>query len=555
MAHGLTRVLAVIIAGLCAGQAGAQNRSAVIPVRLSGTVVVADTGEPLAGADIRLLETGAKTFTAPDGHFEFENVAPGWHTVIASRSGYVTGATGMSGPKDRPRPIELTAGRPSHVEIRLLALGAITGRIVDEAGRPATGIQMRAIRRRATPSPNERGGAAVSVDGDGRFAIRGLDPGKYFVIADKRGPRAAQRAGSSLSNTRREGDALASITYFPGTAFPDQAGVVDVEAGVQTDATFTLASARLARITGTVLDSRGEPARDYTVRATTTRAPQLADLPSMGFALDGERFELTGLPPGEYVIEAIRMRADPLAPPYIPPALALRPTGERARTTVQISGDDVTGVTLRLSAGFKVSGRIVDVSGNPIEAAGLPVSATSTDDRLQQILAITGADGTFVLDNLLGRYLLRLAQPAVGKGFALERVQTSGVDTIDEGVDVAHDTFVDLVVSAPTQIRGVVRTRDGVPMPKVSVVIFAERPAAWTLPNSRFVRYEQASSLGEFQIVGLPAGRYYAAVPGGVLAEEAGATPFVDDFATLLTSATPFSLANGETKSLVVTVD
>jgi len=122
-------------------------------------------------------------------------------------------------------------------------------------------------------------------------------------------------------------------------------------------------------------------------------------------------------------------------------------------------------------------------------------------------------------------------------------------------VDVVHDTFVDLVVSAPTQIRGVVRTRDGVPMPKVSVVIFAESPATWGLPNSRFVRYAQASSLGEFQIVGLPAGRYYAAVPGGVLAEEAGATPFVDDFATLLTGATPFSLTNGETKSLVVMVD
>src|SRR5688572_2048386 len=99
--QSLAGAIALLVAFTCVAEG--QTRPSSGTARLSGTVVAAGTGEPLAGADVRILENDARTFTAPDGHFEFDGLVPGSHTVVASRSGYVTAAAGMSGPRDRPR--------------------------------------------------------------------------------------------------------------------------------------------------------------------------------------------------------------------------------------------------------------------------------------------------------------------------------------------------------------------------------------------------------------------------------------------------------------------
>ena len=559
----IARSFAIALALLTALADGtaAQTRQASGLARLSGTVVVDGTGEPLAGADVRILESGAKTFTEPDGYFEFDGLTPGGHTVVASRSGYVTGAAGTSGPRDRPRPLELTAGSPRHVQIRLVALGVITGRLVDDAGQPVRGVRVQAIRRRATPSPYDRDGAAVTSDDDGRFAIRELDPGRYFVVADRRSPprptpRPALRYPQvpSAPSPNREGDPMASLTYYPGTAFPDQAGEVEVASGQESDATFTLAPPPLARIAGVVLDARGAPASGYALRWATNKAPQPQSPVSIGVRVEAERFELTGVPPGEYVIEATKQRAGTVTDLRIqvnPVATAV----EIARTTLRIGGDDIAGVTLRLSPGFKVSGHVVDTTGKAIAVPGLPVSAALEGDRLHQLTAITNADGTFEFDRLSGRYAIRLEQQGRAP-VALERVRADGIDATTEGLVIEQDMFVELVVAPATRLKGVVTTRDGRPMPKAWVAIFPDSPSHWNPTSPRSPRYAQTSVEGGFEIVGLPAGRYYAAVPDGLLAAESGSgVPYADDLATLVSGATAFSLSRGETKELIVTVE
>src|SRR5688500_4320964 len=249
--------------------------TAAASVRLTG-IVMATTGEPLAGADVRLLENGASTFTSPEGYFEFDGLPAGAYTVVAVRSGYLPGAPGASA-RQVARPIEIPPNGAQHVEIRLLPLGSITGRIVDDARRPARGIRVRAIRH-AMLSPGGRAGAEVLADHEGRFAIRELDPGSYFVVAEEPPRRAAppataSRAFATPSNVPPTATPPA-LSYFPGTAFPDQAVGVIVEAGVETDATFTLSPSRLARVSVTVLDAQGEPARGFLLRTHTIRIPQ-----------------------------------------------------------------------------------------------------------------------------------------------------------------------------------------------------------------------------------------------------------------------------------------
>ena len=76
-----------IIMALMVGMAGATAWSAVTGV-VSGTVVAAETGAALSGANVVVVDTGLSTVTDARGRFVITNVPPGTHTVALSLIGY-----------------------------------------------------------------------------------------------------------------------------------------------------------------------------------------------------------------------------------------------------------------------------------------------------------------------------------------------------------------------------------------------------------------------------------------------------------------------------------
>jgi hypothetical protein len=77
------------------------------------------------------------------------------------------------------------------------------------------------------------------------------------------------------------------------------------------------------------------------------------------------------------------------------------------------------------------------------------------------------------------------------------------------------------VSTVATDLTGVVRDRDGRPVPASVVLAFATEPRLWR-PRSRYIRLTQPDTAGRYRIRGLPAGDYYLA---------AGAAPFEWDVA------------------------
>jgi hypothetical protein len=57
------------------------------PVATTGTVVDAESGQPVVGASVRVEDAGRRTFTASNGTFRLP-LAPGEHTIVASSIGY-----------------------------------------------------------------------------------------------------------------------------------------------------------------------------------------------------------------------------------------------------------------------------------------------------------------------------------------------------------------------------------------------------------------------------------------------------------------------------------
>ena len=160
----LVALTLLVFAGL---PASAQEPPAAKPTaRISGRVVDAANGRPIAGAMVRLVTQQGRQLSAGSdagGRFEFAGLAAGRYRLTVSAERYLamqfggTPSTGLSGVA--PRFIVLDAGEHfDKADVALPRPGAIEGRVYDEFGDPAPNITVRlsqlmyaAGRRRLMP--------------------------------------------------------------------------------------------------------------------------------------------------------------------------------------------------------------------------------------------------------------------------------------------------------------------------------------------------------------------------------------------------------------------
>lgn len=135
------------------------------------------------GADMDV--GGSKSaVTEKDGKFEIRGLKAGRWTasVRAPRRGR-SGANiaisipGMSdGGRSKGIPVDIEAGKTTHVELRVPAQAVLSGKVV-EAQSPVVGVKVSLVR---AGTPNFlAGGPSAETDENGAFEIKGIDPGDY----------------------------------------------------------------------------------------------------------------------------------------------------------------------------------------------------------------------------------------------------------------------------------------------------------------------------------------------------------------------------------------
>lgn len=168
---------------------------------LHGVVRERDTGVPIPGARVSVIELSRGDLSGADGGFELLTLPPGRFTLVAERIGYATHRSTVEIFADRETEVVLDLV-PSPIQIPGLLISAgILGARPLESSRPVQAISGTTLDRRldGTLAGTLAGipGVAVAATGPatGRPVLRGLSGERVLLLED--GKRMGDLSGSS----------------------------------------------------------------------------------------------------------------------------------------------------------------------------------------------------------------------------------------------------------------------------------------------------------------------------------------------------------------------
>ena len=282
-------------------------------VTVTGGVTNAITHEPIEGVSVVLFPiSGSSTATSDaSGRFRIPKVQPGGYRLAPSRAGFDGVAMEIRiEPGSDPPPFDL----------KMVPWPVVRGRVLDPERQPVARVRVRAI------DPDNAPGVVyeVATDAAGRFALERLAPGQYHFLAT---PPTAENATGPLE---------LAPTWFPGVTAQHDALSVSLAPGDDFSGyDIILRAAPVFRVSGKVVDARGEPAGGATMQISLT-----------------ER-NATSRKDGTFDLERVRSGEGQLR-------AELRHGDEQLRGFVKVAvgRHDVEGLAIRASAPVAVSGMI-----------------------------------------------------------------------------------------------------------------------------------------------------------------------------------------------------
>lgn len=260
---------------------------------VAGTVIDAVTGEPIRKALVQInAQQRRATFTDGDGRFAFESVPAGVVSFIAQKPGYF----GEQEMRGRNSPQVEVGPKTDPVVLKLTPEGVIAGKVTTTNGVPLEHVSVTLNFANLYEGRRhwELKGNTIT-DEDGRFRFASLQPGTYYV-----GTAPYTPLTESLFYDGQPPKTGYPGVYYPGVPELASASPIQLNAGQQAEANFSLTEAPVYNIAGTITGYT--PHQGVAVQVFDQSGVQVPL--GVQFSPDNGRFDVRALPAGTYVLKA-----------------------------------------------------------------------------------------------------------------------------------------------------------------------------------------------------------------------------------------------------------
>jgi protocatechuate 3,4-dioxygenase beta subunit len=464
--------------------------------------VTATTGEPLKNASVQLRQmvnrpSGVSRVapqtnvynasTDASGNFVIAAVEPGRYSVAAQRAGYFRWTAS----------IELSAGQPPSIAIKLTPEARIEGRVTDQDGEP--------IRGNVGTVGWGTGQGGVPIAADGSYVIGGLGAG-HFYLRVYPGP-ASETSGELRGTWPREIDVQ---TYYPGATAVDSATLLKVAPGaVIRGIDIRVRRATVYTVRGRAMNgTTGAPAADTYIGLSAGDDPNLQRIGAGATTLEDGTFEFDDVLPGTYRVRAAPRRVSGGSEPS--PLFSLQP--------VTVGKENVEDLALRLTPGTEIDGKFVleDNGRKALQSPYLPrvILIAIGGEGLGQGPA--KSDGSFAIPDVAPRKAA-LTVDGLPPNTYVKSIDLNQQDVMNKEIDLSSGAGGTLeIVLSPhaAQVTGTIRNAAGDPLPQVRLTVW--RPGRTTggmafQPAGRAV----TDASGMFRVNNLAPGEYRIAAWAG----------------------------------------
>lgn len=479
---------------------------------IAGTVVSANTGEPLKKAYVTLSQKGSRGDDSGDhpltattdatGHFSIDKIPAGSYDLVVTRANYLRSHYGQD-QLDKPGAmLSLAPGQKvADLLFRLSRTAVITGKVVDEDGEPVRGASVTTLLHETV-----RGKPLIQrTDNEdtndlGEYRIAGLAPGRYSVVATPPRWYYVQENPHQFEQY--------VPTYYSNTTDIARASTFEVKPGDEISGIdFVLTPkppTRAYKVRGHISNSL----TDYPdARVEVRLFPRGGREPS--FVSDSKQaypdartgnFEIKDVVPGEYIAAALTFGSG---------------RSLNATQTVDVSNTDVDGVSLVLARGIDIPIRVTLEGKSAGSIADVSIALIPAEDEtainfsgLQS--AVVQPDGSFLLKDVSdGFYSVKVSSNC--RECYLKSARANGIDLLDQGIRVTSGSGPAAITAVYSSnsgtVTGAVTNKDDLPATGVLVVLVPDAAS-----RQKFEQYKTSTTdqYGRFEIRGMPPGHYKA---------------------------------------------
>jgi len=469
---------------------------------VAGTVVSANTGEPLRRAHVELAPHDDddaipyRAITDAAGHFTIERVPDGEYDLGVDRDGYRPASYGQLHGSQHGAVLTLQPGQKmTDLLFRLAKLASISGRVLDPNGDPLPHVEVSALRSNGAKSTRTEFRAFTNDLGD--YRIYDVLPGRYILCASP---------GENHYSTGHAPPPEFQPICYPANIDRARASSIDIKSGddiTGMDMALAPASAgHVYRIHGRVLDNTGSKGDRSRIVVLLPKSPGASMSADQRYGQADEKtgaFELADVAPGDYLIMAI---SESVGVRY------------QAAQKITVADSDLENVTLVLTKGAEISVRVTTEGKAAASVTGLHPLLRSYDEDSQNGWYTKISEGELQQDGSFlwagvedGTYKAEVASDCTV--CYVKAADANGIDVLARGVQVnegAGPQRVDILYSSESgTVTGTVTNKDELPAAGATIVAVPSSPV-------RLLRHEYKTAAtdqyGKFEVKGLAPGGY-----------------------------------------------